>query len=57
MRRSQASTAGGSLLDLDGELGSKLNGVTCDMDNTKLTLSFRHRADATEWVVKERRGA
>jgi len=46
------ATAGGSLLDLDGELGSKLDGVTCDMDNTKLTLSFRHRADATEWVVK-----
>ena len=46
------ATAGGSLLDLDGDLGSKLDKVTCDMDHTKLTLSFKHRADATEWVVK-----
>lgn len=46
------ATAGGSLLDLDGDLGSKLDKVTCDMDETKLTLGFKHRADATEWVVK-----
>jgi len=41
-----------SFVDLDGDLGSKLSGVTCDIDHTKLTLHFKHRADATEWLVK-----
>ena len=38
-------------LDLDG-MASKLSGVTCDIDHTRLTLSFKHRADAIEWIVK-----
>ena len=48
------ATTGGAVLDLDGALGSKLDKVTCDLDHTKLTLSFKHRADAVEWIVKAR---
>lgn len=48
------ATTGGAVLDLDGALGSKLDKVTCDLDHTKLTLSFKHRADAVEWIVKVR---
>jgi len=39
-------------VDLDGELGSKLDKVTCDVDHTRLTLSFRHRTEAILWLGK-----
>merc|ERR1711939_679837 len=37
------------IVDLDGTLGAKVKGVTCDMDGTRLDLNFKHRADAMEW--------
>ena len=35
-------------MDLDGTLGDRVKGVTCDMDGTRLDLNFKHRADAME---------
>ena len=47
-----ASMGGAALVDLDGDLGSKLSGVTCDVDHTELTLSFKHTTDAVYWLAK-----
>ena len=44
--------ASSKFVDLDGDLGSKLSSVACDIDHTRLTLSFKHRADAVEWFLK-----
>jgi hypothetical protein len=47
-----ASVGSAQFVDLDGKLGSKLSKVTCDMDNTKLTLTFHHRSEALLWLGK-----
>jgi len=39
-------------VDLDGDLGSKLSAVTCDIDHTNLELRFKHNADAVEYLAK-----
>ena len=41
-----------SFVDLDGDLGSMLSSMACDIDHTRLTLNFHNAAEATEWVVK-----
>jgi hypothetical protein len=41
-----------SFVDLDGDLGSQLSSMACDIDHTRLTLNFHNAAEATEWVVK-----
>ena len=43
---------GASFVDLDGDLGSHLSSMSCDIDHTRLTLNFHSAALATEWVVK-----
>jgi hypothetical protein len=47
-----ASVGSAKFVDLDGDLGSKLEGVTCDVDHTRLVLTFKHETTATEWLVK-----
>jgi hypothetical protein len=45
-------TSSASFVDLDGSLGSDLRAVSCDIDHTRLTLSFKHQTDALKWIVK-----
>lgn len=47
-----ANVASAKFVDLDGDLGSKLDAVSCDVDHTELTLTFKHRADAVLWLAK-----
>lgn len=47
-----ATVATAHLVDLDGALGSHLESVTCDVDHTHMSLEFKHRAVATEWLLK-----
>lgn len=39
-------------VDLDGDLGSKLSSVTCDIDHTNLQLKFKHDTDAVAYLAK-----
>lgn len=49
---SAVGLGGASFVDLDGDLGSHLSSMQCDIDHTKLTLHFHNSAEATEWVLK-----
>lgn len=47
-----ANMSSSSIVDLDGDLGSHLDAVTCDIDHTTLQLHFKHDATAVEWLAK-----
>lgn len=41
-----------SFVDLDGDLGKDLKGVSCDMDHTRMTLNFKSNLKKDGWWLK-----
>jgi hypothetical protein len=50
--RYNASTAGNSFIDLDGDLGKDLKHIDCDLDSTRILLTFKNYAKKLYWAAK-----